>query len=136
MQVLVFAVVLIVIIAFIIYKVNNKFGTKEIVILVFLILIGISATIFLLKKSENTVPELFKEKYQTSRNIEILKLSATRLNNKNVSSKKDFIYDFDYIVIKNNKEYLCTSKNVKIKKIEDEYIFENFDTLNEKCISK
>lgn len=70
MQVLVFAIVLIVIIAFIIYKVNNKFGTKEIVILVFLILIGISATIFLLKKSENTVPELFKK---NTKQVEILK---------------------------------------------------------------
>jgi len=136
MQIMVFALVLIALAAFIIYKVNNKFETKEILILLSLIVIGIGTTLFLLQEKENKVPKIFKEKYQTSKNTEILKLSYTRLNNKNVSSNTNFIYNFDYIINKDNKEFFCTSKAVKIKKIEDEYIFENFNRLDEKCIAK
>jgi len=136
MQILIFAVILVVIVAFVIYTVNNKFGTKEIVILISLIIVGVAIVVFLFQQNENKVPKLFKEKYQSSYNTEILKLSATRLNDRYLSSEKNFVYNFDYIIKKNDKEFLCTSKNVKVIKIEDEYIFENFDKLNEECISK
>lgn len=136
MQIMVFALILIAITAFIIYKVNNKFETKEIVILVILIVIGISTTVFLINEQKELVPEIFKTKYEKEKNVTILKLSHERLNNKDLSSNSDFIYKFDYIIQKDDKKFVCTSNDVKIKKIEDEYIFENFNNLNEKCISK
>lgn len=136
MQIMVFALILIALVAFIIYKVNNKFETKEIIILLILIVISIATTVFLLKEQKEVVPNIFKTKYQKEKNVMILKLSHERLNNKTTSSKTNFIYKFDFIIKKDDKEFVCTVNNVIIKKIEDEYIFENFNTLNEKCVSK
>lgn len=136
MQIMIFALILIGLVAFIIYKVNNKFETKEITILLCLIVISIGTIIYLLQEKETNVPEIFKERYETSKNIKILKLSSERLNNKNISSKNNFIYNFDYIINKDGDEYVCSLKNIKIKKIEDEYIFENFYKLQEQCSKK
>lgn len=136
MQVMIFALVLIALVAFIIYKVNNKFETKEIVILLILIVITIGTTVYLFNKEEEKVPDIFKNKYQNEKQASILKLSYERLNNKNLTSKTNFVYNFDYIIKKDDKELVCSAKNVKIKKIEEEYIFENFKNLNEKCITK
>ncbi len=136
MQIIIFALILIALVAYIIFKVNNKFETKEIIILLSLIIISIAALLYSLQENETKVPNIFKERYQANKNIEILKLSYERLNNKNVSSKNLFIYNFDYIINKDGQEYICNIKNIKIKKIEDEYIFENFDKLNEKCTTK
>lgn len=136
MQIMVFSLILIALAAFIIYKVNDKFETKEITILITLIVIIIGATTLLLNKDENALPDIFKTKYEASKNVEIIKLSSERLNNKTTSSKTNFVYRFDYIIKKDNKELVCTANNIKIKKIEDEYIFENFDSFKEKCSSK
>lgn len=136
MQIMVFAVVLIAIIAFIIYKVNNKFETKEFIILFAVIVVSILATVMLLRNEQERVPLKFKEKYEQVKNVKVLKFSYERLNNKTLSSKTSFVYNFDYIINKDNSEYFCTAKNVKIKKIEDEYIFENIDNLEEKCLKK
>lgn len=136
MQIMVFSLILIALAAFIIYKVNDKFETKEITILITLIVIIIGATTLLLNKDENALPDIFKTKYEASKNVEIIKLSSERLNNKTTSSKTNFVYRFDYIIKKDNKELVCTANDVKIKKIEDEYVFENFDSFNEKCSSK
>ncbi len=133
---MIFSLILIALVAFIIYKVNNKFETKEIVILISLIIISTVTTISLLNKDENTLPDVFKTKYEASKNVKIIKLSSERLNNKTTSSKTNFVYRFDYIVEKENKELVCTANDVKIKKIEDEYVFTNFDNFNEKCSSK
>jgi len=136
MQIIVFALVLITLVAFIIYKVNNKFETKEIIILVSLIIITVVTTIFLTNKKEELVPKMFKEKYEKEKNVTILKLSYERLNNKNISSKSNFIYKFDYIIEKDGKESVCTANEVSIKKIEDEYIFGDFNSFREECINK
>lgn len=136
MQIMVFALILIALVAFIIYKVNNKFETKEIIILLSLILISIATTIFLLKEEKKRVPEIFKNKYELEKKVTILKLSSERLNNKNLSSKENFIYKFDYIIKKDGKEFVCTADKIKIKKIEDEYIFENLHNFQEKCTQK
>ena len=136
MQIMIFAIILIIAVAFVIYKVNGKFETKEITILLSLIIITVGTSIYLLQENETKVPEIFKKKYETSKNAKILKFSFERLNNKNVSSNTQFIYNFDYIISKDGNEYVCSLKNIKIKKIEDEYIFENFDKLNEKCYKK
>ncbi|WP_164971027.1 hypothetical protein [Halarcobacter mediterraneus] len=105
-------------------------------ILFFIIVLLSILSYMFLEDKKHEVPELFKEKYEKVNNVKIEKFSFERLNNKMVSSKTNFIYNFDYIVKKENKEYICNVKNVKIKKIEDEFIFENFNSLNEKCIQK
>lgn len=136
MQFIFLIVILIALVAFIIYKINKKFETKEIFILLVVILIPILSLTFYLRNQEEKVPNIFKEKYEKEKDIKILKLSFDRLNNKNISSKTEFIYDFDYIIKKEDKEFACNLKNVKIKKIEDEYVFENFHNLIEKCGEK
>ncbi|RXK11610.1 hypothetical protein CP965_12630 [Halarcobacter mediterraneus] len=136
MQIMLIAIFFIFLIAYIIYKVNNKFEIKELTILFFIIVLLSILSYMFLEDKKHEVPELFKEKYEKVNNVKIEKFSFERLNNKMVSSKTNFIYNFDYIVKKENKEYICNVKNVKIKKIEDEFIFENFNSLNEKCIQK
>lgn len=136
MQIMIVALLAIAIVAFIIYKINNKFETKEFIILFSVIIVSSLATVMLLRNAEEKVPQLFKQKYEKENQVKILKLSHERLNNKTLSSKTNFIYDFDYIIKKDDKEFVCTSKNVKIKKIEDEYIFENFNEIKESCSSK
>ena len=136
MQIILIAVLLIALVAFIIFKVNNKFELKEFIILfAVLILTGIVVS-FLVKNKKQEVPEVFKTKYEKTFNTKIDKFSFERLNNKMVSSKTNFIYNFDYIMIKDNKEFVCSAKNVKIKKIQDEFVFYDFENLNEKCIEK
>lgn len=136
MQIMIFVLILIALVAFIVFRVNNKFGTKEITILISLIIISIGGILYSLQENETKVPEIFKERYQANKNAKILKFSFERLNNKNVSSSTEFIYNFDYIISKDGNEYVCSLKNVVIKKIEDEYIFNNFDKLDEKCSKK
>lgn len=136
MQILIFALILITLVAFIIYRVNNKFETKEIVILLTLVFISIAGIFYLMEKNETRVPQIFKAKYEDTNKIDILKLSFERLNNKTLSSNVDFVYNFDYIINKNGIDYICSLKNIKIKKIEDEYIFENFQNVKEECNKK
>ncbi|MCP4971992.1 MAG: hypothetical protein GY932_15555 [Arcobacter sp.] len=136
MQILIITVVSIALIAFIIYKVNDKFETKEISILLLLVLtIGLTI-IYFSNKDEKVLPELFKEKYQSSKNAEITKLSSERLNNKVTSSDTNFIFKFDYIIKRDGKEFICTANNIKIKKIENEFVFDNFYNFKETCKKK
>jgi len=136
MQFVLVILIAIVLIAFLIYKMNNKFETKEIAILVLVIIVTIVVANFTIKNQEEKVPNLFVTKYESEKNSQIEKFTFERLNNKTVSSNTEFIYNFDYIVKKDGKEFVCTAKGVKIKKIQDEYVFENFNTLNEKCDEK
>lgn len=136
MQIMIFVILLVAAISFLIYRINKQFGIKEIFILLSILVIPLVAVLIYLKDKEDKVPELFKSKYQNTKNVKILKLSYERLNNKYISSKYKFIYDFDYIISKNNEEFVCKAKNVEIKKIEDEYIFENFNNLDEECQKK
>ena len=136
MQIALFMVVSIALIAFLIYTLNKKFGIKEFLILLAVLVIPVVVISFSLNKIVQKVPNIFEEKYEKEKKVEILKLSFERLNNKNVSSNSNFIYNFDYIIKKDGKEFVCTAKEVKVKKIEDEYVFENFNKLNEICNEK
>jgi len=136
MQFVLVILIAIVLMAFLIYKMNNKFETKEIAILVLVIIVTIVVANFTIKNQEEKVPNLFITKYESEKNSQIEKFTFERLNNKTVSSNSEFIYNFDYIVKKDGKEFVCSAKGVKIKKIQDEYVFENFNTLNEKCDEK
>lgn len=133
MQVIVAIIITVVVVAFIIYKINNQFGKKEFILLFIVILITGVVANMTLKNQEEKVPNLFKTKYEKEKNCKIVKFSYERLNNKTLSSNSEFIYDFDFIINKENKQFVCSAKNVTIKKIQDEFIFENFKNLNEKC---
>jgi hypothetical protein len=136
MQIIIIIAVLIIEITLILYKVNNQFEKKEFIILLLVIIISTIVMVSYEKNQEEFFPNLFKEKYAKEKNISIEKLTAELLNNKVVSSKDKFIYKFTYIIKKENQEFLCTTTNVEINKIEDNFIFKNFADLKEECISK
>ena len=136
MQILLIAILFIVLIAYIIYKVNGKFEAKEFSILIVVIILTTALTYLLIEDKKQEVPEIFKTKYEKTHGVTISKFSFERLNNKIVSSKTNFIYDFNFIALKDGIEYLCSVKNVQVIKIEDEFVFKNFDKLNEKCTKK
>ncbi|WP_320036446.1 hypothetical protein [Halarcobacter sp.] len=133
MQVIVLIIVLLAVLAFAIYKINNKFGTKEIMILVAVIVVSSLVFVLISRNQQEKVPLLFKQKYENEKNIKISKFTYERVNNKTVTSKTNFVYNFDYIIYKDKEEYFCKMDNVKVKKIQDEYIFENFNDIKEEC---
>ena len=59
MQFMIFAVILISSIAFVIYKINNKFETKEFIIFSGIIIVSILSIIIFLQKTDEKVPKLF-----------------------------------------------------------------------------
>lgn len=136
MQIIIVIAVLIIVATLILYKVNNQFEKKEFIILLLIIIISSIAMISYEKNQEEFFPNLFKEKYTKEKNLIIDGLTAELLNNKVVSSKDKFIYKFTYLVKKENKEFLCTINNVEINKIENNFIFKNFNDLKEECIEK
>lgn len=136
MQIILLSIIFISILSFAIFKINNKFSKKEFIILIAILsLTIISFEVFSYEK-ENKIPTLFTKKYESTNNIKILKLSYEELSNKNISSSENFLYKFDYIINKENKEFLCTLNAIKIKKIQDECVFTNFKSLKEVCKEK
>ncbi|WP_419764214.1 MAG: hypothetical protein ACNI28_10575 [Arcobacter sp.] len=133
MQILISIILIIILIGYIIYKIDKKFEKKEILILGAVVIVVILVFTLYQKNQKDFLPNQFKEKYKKEKGLDILKLSSELLNNKNVSSKKRFVYKFTYIINKNNKEYLCTTNNVEINKIEDTYVFGKWE---EECKEK
>lgn len=133
MQILISIVLIIILIGYIVYKLDKKFEKREAIILTTVIIVIILVFTLYQKNQNDFLPNKFKTNYKEVNNIEILKISSELLNNKDVSSTKHFIYKFTYLINKNNKEYLCIANNVKINKIEDEYIFEKWE---EECKEK
>lgn len=129
-------IVIIILLVIGIYKINNRFQKKELFIFLGIITIIVVSTLYFIDKNENKIPQLFKTKYEKENSVMIEKLSFERVNNKTLSSDTNFIYNFDFISLKDGSEYICNIKNVKIKKIEDEFIFENFEKLNKDCKKK
>lgn len=136
MQIIIGIAILIIVVTLILYKVNNQFEKREFIILLLIVVISTIAMILYEKKQEQFFPNMFKEKYSKEKNLTIDGLTAELLNNKLVSSKDKFIYKFTYLVKKDNKEFLCTMTNVEINKIENNFIFKNFNDLKEECIEK
>jgi hypothetical protein len=121
---------------FIIYKVNNQFEKKEVIILVSILAITVVFFIIFNKKQDEFLPNLFKEHYENKKGFVIEKLSYERLDNKRVSSNKNFTYKFTYLIKKTNGTFLCTANNVNIEKIEDDYVFVNFNNFEENCLKQ
>ena len=136
MQIIIAIAVLIIVITLILYRVNNQFEKKEFIILLLIIIITSLAYVSYEQNQEKFFPNMFKEKYEKEKNLTIESLSAELLNNKVVSSKDKFIYKFTYIIKKENQEFLCTTTNVEINKIEDNFVFKNFSDLKEECLKK
>ena len=136
MQIIIAIAVLIIAITLILYRVNNQFEKKEFIILLLIIIITSLAYVSYEQNQEKIFPNMFKEKYEKEKNLTIESLSAELLNNKVVSSKDKFIYKFTYIIKKENQEFLCTTTNVEINKIEDNFVFKNFSDLKEECLKK
>ena len=136
MQIIIGIAILIIVVTLILYKVNNQFEKREFIILLLIVVISTIAMILYEKKQEQFFPNMFKEKYSKEKNLTINGLTAELLNNKLVSSKDKFIYKFTYLVKKDNNEFLCTMTNVEINKIENNFIFKNFNDLKEECIEK
>lgn len=136
MQILLAFIALLILAVYIIYKINNKFEKKEFIILASVIAIMIVLYVMYSKKQEMYFPNLFQEKYLKDKNIAIEKLSYELLNNKNISSKTQFIYKFVYIIKKDGKEFLCTAPKVEINKIGNEFVFTTFANLQEECVEK
>lgn len=136
MQIMFGFIALFMLVVYIIYKVNNKFEKKEFVILISVVAIITVLYIMYEKKQENYFPNLFQEKYLKDKNIAIEKLSYELINNKNISSRTQFIYKFVYIIQKDGKEFLCTAPKVEINKIGDDFVFTTFANLQEECVEK
>lgn len=136
MQIIIAIAVLIIVLTLVLYRMNKRFEKKELLILLFIVILSISGTVLYEKKQEEFFPNMFKEKYEKEKNLVIESLKAELLNNKVVSSKDKFIYKFTYLIKKENKEFLCTINEVEINRIEDNFVFKNFSDLKEECIEK
>lgn len=133
MQILITIFLILIFLGFVIYKINGQFKKKEIII--FISLVIVTAVVFTMyqKNQKEYLPNVFKAKYEKQNGVEISKLSYELLNNKVVSSKNNYVYKFTYLVQKEGKEFLCTINNLKIQKVQDEFIF---DKWKEECTEK
>ena len=86
-----------------------------------------------MKKNKKNFSQIYSKKNEKEKNIIIESLNAELLNNKVVTSKDKFIYKFTYIIKKENQEFLCTTSDIEIDKIESNFIFKNFMDLKEEC---
>ena len=125
MQILIFSVLIIALIVFLIYKIKKNFTKKELISFISIIVLIIVASIYFNKQNKDMMPKAFKQYYLKHNNLDVLKLSISQQNVQVLSSSKS-IYNFDYIISKDAREYVCQAKDIEVIKIEDEYIFNNF----------
>ena len=125
MQVLVASLIILALLTFIVYKIKKSITKKDIIIFFVILGLLIVGLTYNNKIKEEKLPNVFKENYLKVKNIEILKLSSTQVNFEVLSSTKS-IYDFIYIIKKDNQEYLCEAKNVEVLLIEDEYVIKDY----------
>ena len=125
MQILIFSLVILAILTYLIYKIKKSIKQKDIIIFFVAVGLIIAAIVYNSKVQEEKLPNVFKENYLQEKNIEILKLSSTQVNFEVLSSTRS-IYDFIYIIKKDNQEYVCEAKNVEVLLIEDEYVIKKY----------
>ncbi len=132
MKVALFTLFILAFIAYLVYKIKQSFSKKELVYISIAVLLIIGFSSYLTHKHKHKLPNTFKEDYLKNKNIKILKLSYKQTNGETLSSSKE-IYDFIYIINKNNQEYVCEAKKVEAQLIEDEYVFKPYkETCREK----
>jgi len=125
MQIILFSLIILAIVIYIIFKIKKTFTKKDFIIFITGIVFIIVGFIYYNNVQENKLPNAFKINYLQEKNIEIIKLSYTQVNFEVLRSTK-FVYDFLYIINKDNKEYVCEAKDVEVQKIEDEFIFKKY----------
>lgn len=125
MQILIVSLLVIALVVYLIYKIKKTFTQKEIFGFFTVIAVLIIGMLYYNGIENDKLPNSFKEHYLNEKNLEIIKLSYTQTNMEILSSSKE-IYDFVYIIQKDNKEYVCEAKNVEAQRIEDEYVFKKY----------
>jgi len=125
MQILIFSLIILAILAYVIFKIKKSFTKKDIIYFFVILGLIIAAIVYFNKMQEEKLPNVFKANYLQENNIEILKLSSTQVNFEVLSSTKS-IYNFIYIINRDNKEFVCEAKNVEVLLIEDEYVIKKY----------
>lgn len=125
MQILIFSLLIIAVVVYIIYKVKKTFTQKEIIGFLSLIAALIIGMVYFNNIEENRLSDSFKADYLKEKDVEILKLSYNQTNIEVLSSNKQ-VFDFIYIIKKDEKEYVCEAKDVEAQLIEDEYVFKKY----------
>ncbi len=133
MQIFIAFLLLLALLVFIIYKVNNQFEKREFIILSIILVITIGGYLFYDKNQDERFPKQFKALYLKHNKIDISNLSYELLNNKNISSKNYFIYKFTYVINKEGKNSICVMPKVEIEKIGNDFVFKSFNQLKEEC---
>lgn len=125
MQIILFSLIILALLIYIIIKVKKTFTKKDFISFSTIIALIIVAIIYYNNAQEQKLPNAFKAHYLNEKNTEISKLSFTQVNFEVLSSTKS-VYDFLYIIKKDNKEFVCEAKDVEVLKIEDEYVFKKY----------
>jgi hypothetical protein len=125
MQILIFSLIILAIVAYVIFKIKKTFTKRDIISFFVVTGLIIAAIVYNGKVQEEKLPNVFKENYLQEHNTEILKLSSTQVNFEVLSSTKS-IYDFIYIIKRDNKDFVCEAKNVEVLLIEDEYVIKKY----------
>ncbi len=125
MQIILFSLVILALLIYIILKVKKSFTKKDFISFFAIVAIIIASIIYYNNTQEQKLPNAFKANYLNEKNIEITKLSFTQVNFEVLSSTRS-VYDFLYIIKKNDKEFVCEAKDVEVLKIEDEYVFKQY----------
>lgn len=125
MQIILFSLIILALLIYIIIKVKKTFTKKDFISFSAIIALVIAAIIYYNNAQEQKLPNAFKAHYLNEKNTEISKLSFTQVNFEVLSSTKS-VYDFLYIIKKDNKEFVCEAKDVEVLKIEDEYVFKKY----------
>lgn len=125
MQIILFSLIILALLIYIIIKVKKTFTKKDFISFSAIIALIIAAIIYYNNAQEQKLPNAFKAHYLNEKNTEISKLSFTQVNFEVLSSTRS-VYDFLYIIKKDNKEFVCEAKDVEVLKIEDEYVFKKY----------
>lgn len=125
MQIIIFTLLIIAVIIYGVYKIKKTFTKTEIISFFAIIIFIIFGMSYLNNENKNKLPDTFKKEYLKNKKVEISKISFVQTNISVLNSTKE-IYDFVYIITKNNQEYVCEAKNVEAQLIEDEYVFKPY----------
>ncbi|AXX93065.1 hypothetical protein CPU12_13040 [Malaciobacter molluscorum LMG 25693] len=133
MQIILFVLVIIILLAIIYQKLRKRYSLKTILGGTIVLIILISISIYISSISEGGIKKAFIQKYKKEFGYKISKLTATMATNNETRYSNEYYYKFVYIVNKNKKEYVCEANNVFVQLIEDEYVFK---TIKEECREK
>lgn len=135
MQIILFSLILVGLLGYVVFKLSDIYhlSLKKIMLFLSFVFILIFIGIFLSVDKQEDYESLFKQKYEKDFGLKISKIVAKEIVKNQVLTQKDRYYKFTYIVEKANKTYVCEANDVKIQKIEDEFVLQN---INEVCTQR